>query len=223
MTDEEIEKLIEERDFYKGIVEQSNVMLYISEIVDDKYLKVIWANEYYAANLGVSIEDRNKDLKKHYSDRYHAKDGPTAAKVIEEMRKTRKSFSGIYQFYLENRNKTNWVYSNITPYKYDEQGKLTQVLLGTVFLTDKSINPERLADLQKEVALLKYNLLLSKLSKAEKSILEHLANGKSEKEIADIQCRSIHTIKTHLKNIRKKLGFTKNTELVKFAIETGIA
>ena len=77
--------------------------------------------------------------------------------------------------------------------------------------------------MQKELNQLKYQLKLSKLSETEINILKILASGKSEKEIAETQIRSTHTIKTHLKNIRKKLNISKNTELVKFAIETGIA
>ena len=76
--------------------------------------------------------------------------------------------------------------------------------------------------MQKEIAQLKNKVRLSKLSKTEIKILKLLASGKSEKEIAEAQLRSTHTIKTHLKNIRTKLDFNKNTELVKFAIETGI-
>lgn len=74
----------------------------------------------------------------------------------------------------------------------------------------------------KELNLLKNELKLKQLTKVETDIIKLIAHGKSEKEIADIKIRSIHTIKTHLKNIRKKLKLSKNTEIVKFASETGL-
>jgi len=212
-----------ELDFYKGIVDQTNVMLHISEIVDDKYLKVIWANNNYIENCGHNIEKRNNNLKQYYKEKYIGKDNTLIAGSIQIVKRTGKSYSAIYKYYIEDKDIHSWAYTNMKPYKYDNEGNLTQVLLASVFLTSKSYNPERLADLQKEINCLKYKLILSKLSKSETDILKLLASGKSEKEIAETQSRSIHTIKTHLKNIRRKLNVTKNTELVKFAIETGIA
>jgi DNA-binding CsgD family transcriptional regulator len=222
MNKNEIEKLKKELEFYKGIVNKAKVAIHISEIVDDKYFKVIWANKYYIEDCGFDIEKRNKNVKKYYKEYYTSADRITTANVIKEMRKTGKDYSGIYKLYLPDKNERKWAYSNLRPYKYNKDGILTQVLLVSVFLTRKNYNPERIEDLQKEVLQLKHKLTLSKLSKAEIIILQLLASGKSEKEIANVQSRSTHTIKTHLKNIRSKLNFNKNTELVKFAIETGI-
>lgn len=50
------------------------------------------------------------------------------------------------------------------------------------------------------------------LTEQEGKILLHLAEGKSNKEIADMMCVSIETIKSHLQAIYKKLGVKSRTE-----------
>jgi len=45
------------------------------------------------------------------------------------------------------------------------------------------------------------------LSPREKEIIQLIADGKADKEIADALFLSYHTIRTHRKNISKKLGF----------------
>lgn len=47
---------------------------------------------------------------------------------------------------------------------------------------------------------------MEKISKTEKQIAHLIAQGYSEKEIASKLFRSVHTVHTHYKNIRKKLG-----------------
>lgn len=56
------------------------------------------------------------------------------------------------------------------------------------------------------------------LSEREKEVLEAVALGKPNKEIADILNISIHTVMTHRKNITKKLGITSISGLTVYAI-----
>ncbi len=51
------------------------------------------------------------------------------------------------------------------------------------------------------------------LSKAEKKVLHHIGKGKDRAHIAQELNISIHTLKTHLKNIYKKLGINKESDL----------
>lgn len=216
------ESIIEIEEFYKNVLNQAGVMIHISEIIDNRYLKVIWANNFYVENCGHDINERNEDLEKFYRQNYSPKDIPTVKKVIKKMNIDHQPYSGIYKFYGGSNKEFKWTYTNLRPYKFDNNGNITHVLLATVFLTDNNINPERLADLQKEVNKLKHQLSLSKLSKTETEVLKVLSQSMTESEIATRLNRSIHTIKTHIKNIKKKLNLKKNLELVKFALEAGI-
>ena len=51
-------------------------------------------------------------------------------------------------------------------------------------------------------------------SPAELAVVEQLARGYSEKEIADILHLSYHTVNNHLRNIRERHKLQKNTEII---------
>jgi DNA-binding NarL/FixJ family response regulator len=62
----------------------------------------------------------------------------------------------------------------------------------------------------------------SNLSAREVEIVALVAQGKSTKEIADLLCLSTHTIYTHRKNIMKKLRINSASEMILYAMESGI-
>ena len=57
------------------------------------------------------------------------------------------------------------------------------------------------------------------LTTREREILQLIAEGKRNREIADIVSRSIHTVRSHRARLMKKLGARTATELVKAAEE----
>ena len=58
--------------------------------------------------------------------------------------------------------------------------------------------------------------LLQKLTIQEKKIMELVIEGKSSTDIAQLLFRSVHTIKTHRKNMLHKLGVSNSIELISF-------
>ncbi|MBN1142965.1 MAG: response regulator transcription factor [Bacteroidales bacterium] len=60
------------------------------------------------------------------------------------------------------------------------------------------------------------------LTTSEKEIIALVAGGLTTKEIAEKRSVSHHTIMTHRKNIFRKLGVNNASELVMYAIKTGI-
>ena len=63
--------------------------------------------------------------------------------------------------------------------------------------------------------------LLEPLTKRESEVLRLIAEGKSNKEIANLLFISIRTAQNHRFNIMNKLGIKKTAELVKYAIHQG--
>ena len=55
---------------------------------------------------------------------------------------------------------------------------------------------------------------MEELTRSERQVAEELAKGLSDKEVADRLCRSYHTVKTQHKSIYRKLGVSKETELL---------
>ena len=60
--------------------------------------------------------------------------------------------------------------------------------------------------------------MLNSLSKREKDIIRNIAQGKSNKEIADELCISVYTVATHRRNICSKLDIHSPAGLTIFAI-----
>jgi DNA-binding NarL/FixJ family response regulator len=60
------------------------------------------------------------------------------------------------------------------------------------------------------------------LTKRENEILELVATGKTNQEVADALFISIKTVETHKTNILEKLGLRNTAELVKYAIKNNI-
>jgi two-component system, NarL family, response regulator NreC len=60
------------------------------------------------------------------------------------------------------------------------------------------------------------------LSKREQEILQHIVNGKTHHQIADLLHLSIRTIDTHRNNIIKKTNLHDTASLVTYAIKEGI-
>ena len=56
----------------------------------------------------------------------------------------------------------------------------------------------------------------------EKQVLKLVAEGKTNKEIAEILTISVKTAMAHRANIADKLGIHNRAELIKFALQRGI-
>lgn len=65
--------------------------------------------------------------------------------------------------------------------------------------------------------------VLDELTPTETKITKLIANGLSDKEIADVQSSAVGTIKQHKKHIFAKLGINKSIELVALAYDCGLA
>lgn len=65
--------------------------------------------------------------------------------------------------------------------------------------------------------------LYSRLSNREREVFQLIAEGLMTKKIAEILFVSVSTVKTHRSNIMKKLQMDNLPQLIKFAIELGLA
>ncbi|SNS82293.1 response regulator transcription factor [Tropicimonas sediminicola] len=60
------------------------------------------------------------------------------------------------------------------------------------------------------------------LTSREQTILLQLAQGKSNKEVANALDISVRTVETHRKNIKRKLGISSTAGLTRYAMEHGV-
>lgn len=60
------------------------------------------------------------------------------------------------------------------------------------------------------------------LTSREQTILLQLAQGKSNRDVAEKLQISVHTVETHRKNIKRKLGISSTAGLTRYALEHGV-
>ena len=60
------------------------------------------------------------------------------------------------------------------------------------------------------------------LTSREQTILLELAQGRSNKEVAEVLDISVRTVETHRKNIKRKLGISSTAGLTRYAMEHGV-
>ena len=60
------------------------------------------------------------------------------------------------------------------------------------------------------------------LTSREQTVLLQLAQGKSNKEVANTLNISVRTVETHRKNIKRKLGISSTAGLTRYAMEHGV-
>lgn len=60
------------------------------------------------------------------------------------------------------------------------------------------------------------------LTSREQTILLQLAQGKSNRELSDDLDISVHTVETHRRNIKRKLGISSTAGLTRYAMEHGV-
>jgi len=60
------------------------------------------------------------------------------------------------------------------------------------------------------------------LSQREAEILQLIAEGYPNREVASLLCISVKTVESHKENIKKKIGARDNVELIKYAITKGL-
>lgn len=68
----------------------------------------------------------------------------------------------------------------------------------------------------------KENDMLAQLTKREKEVLTYIAQGFTDKKIAELIFLSVYTVTTHRKNLLGKLGLSNKVELARFALQNGI-
>jgi len=82
---------------------------------------------------------------------------------------------------------------------------------------------EAVTKILKENQLLRSQMKIFKLTEREKEVLKLIVSGHTSKEIADDLGISKLTVDTHRKHIQQKLGVSKQVDLLKVAMQSGIA
>ena len=104
------------------------------------------------------------------------------------------------------------VSNTLLVYKYFKYDYYITAVAVLFLIAGFFISKYKQADLKKDTT----ENLLSTLTLKESSILQMIAEGKSNKEIAAVNFVEISTIKTHINNIYTKLGLQNRREAINY-------
>ncbi len=211
-----------ENDFLREIINSVAASIHIVKLNEDGNTLPIWMNEQYSKILGYSFDDRQKIGIDYEKDTlYHPEDIDIVRNGIKELIEGKADiYAGMFRVKCKDGN-WKWILSSARLFPINrESNYLLSVLID---LSEKMPEYNFLVEkYTKEIASLKNELVLKNLTKTEKEIITLLTRGLTTREIARQRIRSYETINNHKRNIFKKLRINKISELVSFAIESGL-
>ncbi len=183
---------------------------------------VAWISTRGVKELGMSREEiTSLSMEEYHSRFFNEEDAKDyAPKVFQLMEKN--NFEDMVAFFQQVRfgGHTDWTW-HMTAMKIlasDNAGK-PLLSITVAFPIDAmhrmTVKASRL--LEENNFLRKNHVLYAKLAKREREILKFMALGKSAAETAEDLSISIHTVQTHIKNIRQKLHTNSYYELGEYA------
>ena len=218
----DVRKLIEENNFLKKIINEVPVTIHINKVDMEGNNMPVWVNDNYQKLVGYTLEEREKlGSINSKSGIYHPDDVKVITNAIQTIMNDRSMEESIVFRFFNKAGERRWlfVYSKAIEY----HGDPNHFLCIGFDITDRIVlNEKELNVYISEIAQLRNELTLVKLTKTEKEIIKALSKGKTTKEIARERSRSYDTINNHKRNIFRKLGICKINELVSFAKESGL-
>ncbi|WP_344675784.1 LuxR C-terminal-related transcriptional regulator [Sphingobacterium kyonggiense] len=182
-----------------------------------------YMNAWGCSNLGSSAEEVNA-LGESYYDKYFIAEELTLHRDGIAKYLMTGDFSTQFNFFqqvkLYGKKEYTWFYTVCKLMAFNGSKGSAQNL---VFLSSPIQGIDNITErMHRVLELDKYiqdnYWKFNQLTKREKEVISQLANGKSNKQIADVLFLSNHTVSTHRKNIIRKLDCNSFADLMRFAI-----
>ncbi len=213
------QQILDQLQFFRDILGKLNIGIFIHDLIK---LRHIWTNNNFVNFTGYTDSEIKTFGPEWAKDNYHPDDFHIMKERIDYFRQNEgDTYTGIYRV-KHKKGHWVWIYSNCTVYKRDEKGIPEQIIGISIDFTASFQTSEQLDELQRENHRLRNQLLLGKLTKRETELLNLVAAGKKDCEIADVMNISVHTAHSHHKNILHKLEMHCNAELTSFAVRCGL-
>ncbi len=183
---------------------------------------VAWISARGVNELGMSLDEITSLTMEEYHSRFFNEEDAKdyAPRVFQLMEKN--NFKDMVAFFQQVRfgGGADWTW-HMTAMKIlanDRAGKpLLSITLAFPIDAMHPMTAKASRLLEENNFLRKNHSLYAKLAKREREMLKYMAMGKSAAETAEDLGISIHTVQTHIKNIRKKLNTNSYYELGEYA------
>jgi DNA-binding CsgD family transcriptional regulator len=187
-------------------------------IVDFHIPKVIWANRYLLKTLGFTLSEiinlRPEEYMSFVHPDFHNKVTETFAFPFAKAENEKNTICRI----RTRDGKWLWIMVNHVLYEiYPGEGNNYIIMSGTDFEIVRIL--DQFHKLEESDIELQQSRISQILTCRQIMVLKHISKGKTDKEIAENLCISIHTAKTYRKKILHKLGFKNTGTLISFIVE----
>lgn len=187
-------------------------------IVDIRLLKLIWTNKYVSKKLGFSYDELTSMTSDEILSLFHP---DFHENLVEFIRHLNVKPGGNSPSVFKIRTKDNhwiWIMATSSIYENNPDGSYHYILAFANEIDIYGLNLQ----LVRKITLNSHEELYKLISVRERRILQLIANGNTDKEIAKVLNISIHTAKTHRKKIIHKLGLKNSRTLIKYAFQNGL-
>lgn len=191
--------------------------------VTNSHNQMLWCNQRYKDMFGHDQDYVNKKgILQFAQENLHPDDVDSYMNSMKEL--TNKNLTQMLAIYRQKGINNDWRTIIVTGrvIKWLDNDIPEEFLGVGIDVTDQFASFTKFENLLKENIYLKNKLKLNCLTKREIEILTLISEGNSTKEIAELKNISFHTAEWHRKNISRKLGIHKSSELVRFAVESGL-
>jgi DNA-binding CsgD family transcriptional regulator len=194
-----------------GVIIVHHIPTFAVEYISDRGLK------YFGSTL-----EGIRALGAQYHPQYFNEEDATDyfPKVVSMIEKN--DVHELASYFQQVRKSANdpwtWHFSTTKIFMQDDEGKpLLSITIALPVDAKQHISTKLERLLEEHIFFRKNHELFTSLTNREKEILKWLALSLSAAEIAEKLVISSHTVETHRKNLRKKLGITTTYELTRFA------
>lgn len=200
-------------------VEQLPVGLFLN---DANSQQTVWMNQTAADIMGFGKDRRNHinyELGRQYC---HPDDLEMLGVAMNKLLTSDEAVEFMIQVQHEN-GKWKWMQVFIKVFKRNADGTPYLISGALNDMTHPSTQEPRLKDVLSENQKLRQQLFICKLSKREKEVMQHIVKGLTDNKIADALFVAVHTVRTHRKNIYRKLEVNSVAALVSLVVANGFA
>ncbi len=201
--------------FLFAYLEQHPVGLFIN---DANSQQTLWMNQTAADIVGFG-KHRRRHISYELGLQYcHPDDVQILQKAMNKLLTSDEVVESLIQVQHEN-GKWKWLQIFVKVLQRNADGT-PHFISGTLIdMTNPLTQEPRLKDVLSENQKNRQQHSVCKLSKREKEVMQHIVKGLTDKEVAIVMFLAFETIRTHRKNIYRKLKIKNTAALVIFAKE----
>lgn len=192
-------------------------------IRDQQTGKILWCNDAWEKYFNIPKEEVINNSHEVFKKIVHPED-------IELMKRSNdyylngstRNFGGVIRVRYPDKDEWRWLIGISSVIKID-LAKIPSLTLAIFMDFTEVVHTQTQIQLAlRDVLHLQHKEILNKVTNREKQVIQLVAKGLSNEEIAKKLFISHHTVESHRKNIRIKLQIKNTSELISYLKEIGI-